>query len=217
MQTETTKKLTSKSDSDLDASNNRWETPPEVFAKLNEDFGPFDLDMTAAADNHLLPQWIGPGSSMGSDILAALDLINVDLDGLQLNATSGYSNPPYHFDFVNRLVPACAFAARKRGLASTLLLPLRTTSDWWAFLLRNQRNEVGAATIAFCDSRIFFYEGGQPRWNAKALAQGQYRADSAVFDSVILHFNGHPRDDGQTRFKLWEVPPHLPKIHKVTL
>jgi hypothetical protein len=30
-----------------------WETAPLVFAKLDADFGPFDLDLTADADRHL--------------------------------------------------------------------------------------------------------------------------------------------------------------------
>jgi hypothetical protein len=215
---ETTRKLTSRTDSDDPyGGNSCWETPPEVFAKLNADFGPFDLDMTADAKNHLLPDWVGPGSPLGADILAVLDLVNHD--GFGISAKSGYSNPIYDYKFINALVPLCAFAARKKGFASTLLLPLRTTSDWWNWLITNQHNEDGAAVIAFCDKRICFYEGGEPRWNAKELAKGNYRPDSAVFDSVVIHFSAAPPAglDVSTCFRVWQVPPHVPRIYREVL
>jgi len=214
----TTRKLTSRTDADdPNGGNACWETPPEVFAKLNLDFGPFDLDMTADASNHLLPDWVGPGSLVGHhDILALLELVNID--GAGILKTSGYSNPIYDYKFINALIPLCALAARKKGFASTLLLPLRTTSEWWNWLITNQHNEEGAAVVAFCDSRIYFYEQGQPRWNAKELAKGKYRPDSAVFDSVIVHFTPLPSDhEYGTTFRLWEVPPHVPTIHREVL
>lgn len=217
MNRETTKKLTARSPEDPDAPQNKWETPPPVFAKLQQDFGPFDLDMTADSTNHLLPDWVGPGSPHGTDILKVLELVNHD--GFGMIAKSGYSNPMYHWQFLDKLVPLCALAARKKGFASTLLLPLRTTTDWWQFLIRNQHTEEQAAVIAYCDKRICFYEQGQPRWNAKELEKGHYRPDSAVFDSVIVHFSAAPPSglDTSTRFQLWEVPPHVPKIWKEQL
>lgn len=216
MNPETTRKLTSRTDADSPTGDNScWETPPEIFAKLNSDFGPFDLDMTADSSNHLLPDWVGPGSLRGNNIIDVLDFAN--LDGFNFTVANGYSNPIYDYKFVNQLIPLCALAARKKGFASTLLLPLRTTSDWWNFLITNQHNEEGAAVIATCDKRICFYENGQPRWNAKELAKGKYRPDSAVFDSVIVHFNNHPLHPSSTQFRLWEVPPHVPKIHREVL
>ncbi len=218
----TTRKLTSRTDPDEPfAGNACWETPPEVFAKLNADFGPFDLDMTADYKNKLLPEFVGPGSIIGEDILAVLELMNID--GFGAAFKSGYSNPIYDFKFINQLIPLCALAARKKGFAATLLLPLRTTSDWWNWLIRSQHNEEGAAVIAFCDKRICFYEGGQPRWNAKELLKGNYRPDSAVFDSVVVHFAPprspftEPNESFATCFRLWEVPPHVPKIYKEVL
>jgi hypothetical protein len=51
MDNATKNKLTSGTDqADLTTGNACWETPPLVFAKLNEDFGPFDVDLTA--DDH---------------------------------------------------------------------------------------------------------------------------------------------------------------------
>lgn len=217
MDRETTRKLTARSPKDPDAAQNCWETPPAIFDKLSLDFGPFDLDMMADETNHLLPQWVGPGSPLGQDILGVLTFVNID--GCEMTANSGYANPIYDYKFINELIPLCALAARKKGFSSTLLLPLRTTSAWWNFLITNQHNEEGAAVIAFCDKRITFYEHGAPRWNAKALAKGKYRPDSAVFDSVVVHFSAAPPAglDKSTNFDLWDVPPHVPKIHREVL
>lgn len=66
MNNETKNKLTSGTDqADLTTGNACWETPPLVFRKLNEDFGPFDVDLTADAQRHLCPTWFGPDSNVG--------------------------------------------------------------------------------------------------------------------------------------------------------
>jgi hypothetical protein len=63
----TKNKLTSGTDrSDLTTGNACWETPPLVFPKLADDFGPFDVDVTADAQRHLCPIWFGPDSSIGA-------------------------------------------------------------------------------------------------------------------------------------------------------
>jgi hypothetical protein len=79
----------------LDGGNACWETAPKVFAKLNEDFGPFDLDLTANTSNHLAP-WFGPGSPLSMEIdgadRACTDCLIVPWHRFGHN---GYSNPPY--------------------------------------------------------------------------------------------------------------------------
>jgi hypothetical protein len=211
MNRETTQKLTSRSSTDPDAANTKWQTPPEVFAKLSADFGPFDMDMTADASNHLLPYWIGPGSPVCEDILVALDFPLPH----SIQDAKGYSNPTYDYHFLNLFVPACSYACRKGGFASTLLLPNRTNSDWWRYLIEHQRTEEAAAKILWCDKRICFYEGGEPRWNVEARKKEKWRADSAVFDSIIVHFSPGYLED--TQFGMWEVPPHVPKIYREIL
>lgn len=216
MNPDTTRKLTTRSPKDPQAPENRWETPPPVFAKLSEDFGPFNVDLMADGTNHLLPNWIGPDSVVESDLLRALTAREFPS---YLTGASGFCNPIYDYAFVNRLVAACSGRTGEDGLSTTLLLPLRTTSDWWRFLLERAEDDMGGASlIAFCDRRICFYEDGHPRWNKKELAKNHYRADSAVFDSVIVHFErAASRGGASTIFKMWEVPPHVPKSTKVTL
>jgi phage N-6-adenine-methyltransferase len=38
------------------STSDEWSTPPEVFAELNEEFGPFDLDPCATAENAKCPR-----------------------------------------------------------------------------------------------------------------------------------------------------------------
>ncbi|MCI0548854.1 MAG: phage N-6-adenine-methyltransferase, partial [Candidatus Rokubacteria bacterium] len=209
----TTRVTTARSSPDPAAANVRWETPPAVFAKLQEDFGPFLIDLTADETNHLLPAWVGPGPSGSPIVTDALVYLRICVEsgkeyGKNASPLSGlYSNPPYDYTFLNDLVPLCGEVAAVFGTPSTLLLPVRTTSEWWHYLLRNQLAAAGAAQILFCDSRICFFSGGQPMWNAKALAKGNFRADSAAFDSVVVHF--HPDARGHTQWGMWAVPEHV--------
>lgn len=212
MDPQTTRKLTHRSSADLEASNNAWQTPPPVFAKLQRDFGPFTIDLTADSTNHLLDDWIGPDHPEPGyrDVLAVLP---------RAQHHRGYSNPVYHWRFLAQYIPLLARAAADRDVASTLLLPLRTTGAWWQHLLANAYDSrYGAAGIYFCDRRICFYENGHPRWNEKELARGRYSPDAAVFDSVIVHFEaGNARQTLDTHWNLWEVPPHVPKPEVITL
>lgn len=177
---------------DLTTGNACWETAPAVFAKLNEDFGPFDLDLTADGQRHLCPVWFGPASPKH------------EYDALSAHWTTfgrnGYSNPPYG-PFIQRLLPrAKAFAAE--GFTTTLLLPLRVTKAFKAHILN------GASELLFCDKRLVFWENGAPRLNPKTG-----KPDCALFDSIIVRYlafgaNRTPRVD------VWHVPPHATVARK---
>lgn len=39
------------------SATDEWATPPEFFAKVNAEFGPFDLDPCATAENAKAPRW----------------------------------------------------------------------------------------------------------------------------------------------------------------
>lgn len=192
MNRETRDKLVSGTDqNDLTTGNACWETPPIVFAKLNEDFGPFDIDLTADGQRHLCPIWFGPASPKHEyDVLSAPWLIF---------GRNGYSNPPYG-PFIQRLLPrAKAFAAE--GFASTLLLPMRVTKAFKAHVV------AGASDLLFCDSRLTFFEDGIPRLNNKQwIEEGKAIADPALFDSIIVRYR-----PGVTTLNvgIWEVPKHV--------
>lgn len=94
-----------------------WQTPPELFNKLNQTVG-FKVDAAANASNHLVPAWYGPGSELGEDALA-----------IERWLSPAYCNPPYgrgierwldHFITQERL-----------GNTVVALLPARVETQWW--------------------------------------------------------------------------------------
>lgn len=190
---------------DLSAGNACWETAPEVFQKLNADFGPFDVDLFADEARALCRVWLGPGSPHqggrfgspqdGSDALAAK---------WSAFGVNGFGNPPYG-PFVQRALSKAKREASE-GFTSTLLLPMRVTKAFKACVLQ------GASELLFCDSRLTFYENGEPRWNAKKLREeGLYVPDPAMFDSIIVRYRPVMKrvlGDDELRVGLWHVPDH---------
>lgn len=180
---------------DLTTGNACWQTPPLVFKKLNEDFGPFDVDLTADKGRTLRRQWFGPDSSENTDALVA---------PWSLFGTRGYSNPPYG-PFVQKLLEKAKREAAK-GFASTLLLPMRVTAAFKQHVLK-RGEAIGASDLLFCDSRLTFFEHGLPRLNEKQFHYHQRAVgDPAMFDSIIVRFT-----PGATAFNVdtWHVPPHV--------
>lgn len=197
MNNETKNKLTSGTDqSDLTSGNACWETPPLVFEKLNRDFGPFDVDLTADAGRALCDIWFGPGSNV-----AEPDAIGADWPAC--GRRNGYSNPPYG-PFIQKLLAVAKGWAKPGdyhdGFTTTLLLPMRVTKAFKAHVLD------GASELLFCDSRLTFFENGLPRLNEANFRKGKATADPAVFDSIIVRYV-----PGMTELRVgvWEVPKHV--------
>lgn len=187
MNTETRKKITAGTDG-ADAANAKWQTPPEVFDKLQRDFGPFDIDLFADDDNHLLPRWFGPSDS---NACSGID------DALAIRwpeyGRCGFGNPPYGRIVVRVLAHAKQMA--REGFDSTLLLPMRVTKAFSAHVMH------GATQLFLCDKRILFYENGKPRMDSKNQPQ------PAVFDSMIVRYM-HGHYPQRPYVDLWRVPPH---------
>jgi hypothetical protein len=177
---------------DLTSGNACWETAPLVFRQLAEDFGPFDIDLTADRQRALCPLWFGPDSPVGEfDALEAL---------WHVYGRSGYSNPPYG-PFIQRML-AWALAEAQLGFSTTLLLPLRVTKAFRAYVLN------GASDLIFPDKRLVFFENGVPRindrlWREKGIA----RADPALFDSIIVRYR--PGEWSAPVISEWRVPAHV--------
>jgi hypothetical protein len=195
MNRETRDKFASGTDqSDLTSGNACWETAPLIFAALNEQFGPFDIDLTADAQRHLCPVWFGPDSPVGE-----YDALDAPWDFYTRN---GYSNPPY-----GAFVPLIFEKAKREatfGVMSTFLPPLRITKGFHAHVLN------GAAEVILPDKRLVFFENGVPRINAKTFREkGRATADCALFDSCIVRYV--PGHVGPPALKAWKVPPHVTK------
>lgn len=194
MNRETRDKFASGTQADVTSGNACWETPPLVFAKLNKDFGPFDIDLTADLGRRMCNVYFGPDH----DYLPYRDALTANWVGTC--NVNGYSNPPYG-PFVQRLLWK-AKQETQGGFSTTLLLPMRVTKAFKAHVLN------GASDLLFCDSRIVFFEHGEPRWNAKALADGRYVPDPAMFDSIIVRYTPGDWSKGP-RVGLWHVPEHV--------
>lgn len=193
MDSDTRDKFTSGTNADVTAGNACWETPPLLFEKMNRDFGPFDIDLTADAQRHLLPKWFGPDSPCGEpDAIEAY---------WPAHGRSGMSNPPYG-PFTQALI-AWARAMAAEGFASTLLLPMRVTAAFKEHVL------TGASELLFCDARIPFFENGLPRLNETTWTKkGKAVADAALFDSIIVRFLPQLKDTNPSppRLGVYELP-----------
>lgn len=170
---------------DLTTGNAVWETPPAIFAALQAEFG-FDVDLTADGRRHLRDRWFGPDSPIGTDALTA---------DWHRWGSRGYSNPPYGA-FVQRLLPKARLWAQNFLFTSALLLPLRATKAFHAYVLD------GASELRFCDKRITFFEDGAPRLNPRTG-----KPDPALFDSIIVVYR--PNHRGAPLTGSWKVPPHV--------
>lgn len=178
-------KFTATTSSDPTAGNACLETPPQIFHKLQDDFGPFEIDLTANGANHLCPKWFGPDSLLGEDALTV---------AWRPHGQTGYSNPPYG-RFVAKILKKAKSEAQV-GFISTLLLPMRATRAFHAHVL------CGASELWFCDKRIAFWEDGAPKLDPKTL-----KPTGALFDSIIVRYFPGQRFS-PPRVGSWKVPPH---------
>jgi len=143
----------------------RWETPADLFAVLNEEFR-FELDVCALPENAKCRHYYTP-----------------DEDGLK-QAWRGrcWMNPPYGGTISAWI--AKAFDAAKRGAVVVALLPVHTETGWWwdycrhaeIRFLRDRLRFSNAPTAAPFASAIvvFGYPAGVVWWNwrPKVAARG---------------------------------------------
>lgn len=135
----------------------RWQTPPEVWTPLFEEFG-FDLDAAADQSTYRLRNYISPLN----DALAPRDWPGDKI----------WLNPPYG----RKLDPFVRKAAQQGTLGRLVvaLIPFRCRADWWhscvigkAIEVRSVRKRIrfmqldgsrGAFT-ASCDSCLVIWDG----------------------------------------------------------
>lgn len=121
-------------------SSNRmdWETPPEIFNPLNDEFH-FTLDVCATNENHKCEYWITP-----------------EEDGLYINWASEYApsvcwmNPPYGRE-IGKWVKR-AYEQSQKGATVVCLVPSRTDTAWWHDWAMN------ATEIRYIRGRIRFVD-----------------------------------------------------------
>lgn len=121
-------------------SADEYETPAAILSELAAEFGPFDIDPCATADNAKAPHWA-----------------DRERDGLALEWWGRvFMNPPYS--------ECAAWVAKARsevdaGRASVVvcLLPVRTDQRWW-----HQHVEEAATVVRFLPYRVCFERAGEP-------------------------------------------------------
>lgn len=154
------------------------ETPPDLFAALNDELGPsrgFEIDLFANEENHLLPKWFGPGSPLGEDALSA----DWTLGG---TIRRGFGNPPYG-DFIGAALEKAIEEAEK-GFISTFLLPLRI-NDWFKEII------IPRSVWRVVDERIVFWYKKQPKPTARVKVTRKHREDPAFGVSLMSDGEGY--------------------------
>lgn len=115
----------------------QWATPRAVLARLADEFGPFDLDVCADAENTAAPRWF-----------------DVEADGLAQTwaARCAWCNPPYGRQSTGRWLRKAAEAvAAGQCRRVVCLIPARTDTRWW-----HQVVQPHATVIRFLPGRLKF-------------------------------------------------------------
>jgi site-specific DNA-methyltransferase (adenine-specific) len=97
------------------SATHEWATPPETFAALDAEFGPFDLDPCATAENAKCPRYFDKKA-----------------DGLRQRWTGRvWMNPPFGPDLVRWVRKAWESARDGDAEIVVCLLPARVETGYW--------------------------------------------------------------------------------------
>ena len=109
-----------------------WETPQDLFDRLQEKHGPFDVDVCATRGNAKVPVFWGK-----------------EIDGLAQNwkGLRCWMNPPY-----GREIGEWVKKAATGGATVVSLLPARTDTKWFHEYIYNKKN----AEVRFIKGRLKF-------------------------------------------------------------
>jgi phage N-6-adenine-methyltransferase len=155
------------------SKSSRWETPPELFEKLDQEFH-FTVDTCAEQHNRKCRRFFSPR-----------------IDGLRRSwaGERAWCNPPYGRGVSQWL--AKAVAEREQGATVVLLLPARTDTRWWQRFVMPHADEV-----RFVEGRVpFVRPPAQARPSTKSTKRkrtSRKRATIAPFPSVLVIFRGRP-------------------------
>lgn len=132
-----------------------YETPPELFLSLSDEFGPFDVDVAANEINHKTATWYGPAA-------AYTDGLSVDWTGLRC-----WMNPPY-----GRATSAWVKKASEARALVVCLIPARTDTRWFHDYVLPK-----AKTVRFLRGRPKFWIDGKDTGQS-----GKFPSMVVVFD-----------------------------------
>lgn len=129
------------------SASEEWETPPDLFARLHEEFG-FELDVCASEINHKLDAYF----TQADDALAQ-----------DWGQRVCWMNPPYGRKIVGFMRKA--YEASLSGATVVCLVPARTDTRWWheyavkgeVRFLRGRLRFVGAKHCAPFPSAVVIF------------------------------------------------------------
>lgn len=133
-----------------------YETPPELFLSLSQEFGPFVADVAAVASTAKVPHYYGPDREPPFN------------DGLKI-VWGGvlWMNPPY-----GRQTPAWVKKASESPAKVVCLLPARTDTAWFHDYVLPK-----AKIVRFLRGRPKFWIDGKPTGSG-----GKFPSMVVVFD-----------------------------------
>jgi hypothetical protein len=117
----------------LPSSQSDWETPPELFDTLWEEFGGFDCDPCCHVTDYTARRVLTAGSTRGALVYTAqpeegasgTDGLNLPWDG------QVYMNPPYGRGISAWVQKAVGEVMKGNASLVVALLPARTDTKWW--------------------------------------------------------------------------------------
>jgi phage N-6-adenine-methyltransferase len=120
----------------MSSANHDWETPALLFAELELEFGPFDLDPCCLPETAKCVRYFTPAD-----------------DGLR-QPWSGrvFCNPPYGRE-IGKWVRK-AWEESRRGATVVLLIPARTDTSYW-------HDYCFKGEVRFLRGRIYFSRNGR--------------------------------------------------------
>ena len=124
-----------------------WETPPELWARVERHFGPFDLDAAATAKTAKCKRFFTPETNA---LTRSWDANRVWL------------NPPYGRSIGSWVQKAWEEAQTKGGPRVAVLTFARTDTVWW------HKYAILAEYIVFLKGRVAFLADGQRQASAPA-------------------------------------------------
>jgi len=146
------------------SKSNEWETPPEFFKMLEDEFS-FTLDPAATEENHLCKKYY-----------------TMETDGLNQSwkGETVFVNPPYGRGSIDRWVEKC-FDEAFHGTKIVLLIPSRTDTKWFHKYIYAPANGS-----SYGDIRYRFLKG---RLKFKNKLYPQEKLTPAPFPSMLVYYN----------------------------
>lgn len=142
------------------SNSNEWQTPRNLFDKLDETFG-FILDAAATKDNALCKSYF-----------------TIDDDALQQDwhkYKTVWCNPPYGRQ-IGKFVKK-AYEESQKGAVVVLLVPARVDTKWW-------HDYCAKGAVLFVKGRLKFVNKMLPSYNEN----GDFKISPAPFPSAIVTF-----------------------------